>query len=244
MLSNALANALTGLRANGRLADITAGNLANALTPGYGRQDVSLTGSVTGGQGTGVRIAGITRALDPELSAARRLADGDLANAAQTAAGLARLEAAIGGPGDAGSLSVRLGTFLETLRQLGETPESAPRQTAAARAAGDLVGTVNAAGREAVAVRERADADIAATVGETNRALASFAEVNRQIQLATATGRDTASLIDRREGLIDTVAAALPIRESRLDNGVVELRTMEGIVLADIRPREIQFAPQ
>ena len=78
-ITSALNNALSGLNATSKLAEITAGNLANALTDGYGRQIVSLSGTVLGGHGTGVVVSGVDRASSPELTSARRIADGDMA---------------------------------------------------------------------------------------------------------------------------------------------------------------------
>lgn len=240
-ISNALNNALTGLRANGRLADITAGNLANALTPGYGRQSVVLSSRVTGTQGTGVQVAGIQRALDPELSAARRLADGDLAERNAAFEALSRLERSIGGVGDPGSLFTRLTEFEQTLRQLGETPESAARQDAAANAARDLADTFNAVGRETVELRAQTDIAIGRAVSELNTALEDVARLNRQIQIAQAGGRTTAPLIDKREQAIDRVAQIVPVRQTIRPDGVLELYTREGIGIADIRAQRFDY---
>lgn len=243
-ISNALNNALSGLSANGRLADVTAGNLANALTPGYGRQTVNLASAVTGAQGTGVRVDSVSRQLDPALSAERRGADGTLAQRTAVSDGLLRLERAFGQVGEPGGLYGRLEAFEIALRQLGDTPESAPRQVATADAARDLAQSFNTIAAETLAVREAADRDIARAVEETNANLAAFADINRRIQVATAAGRETAALIDRREGLIDRVAQVVPVRQTLRDDGVVELRTAEGIGLADIRAQQLTYSRQ
>lgn len=240
-ITNALNNALTGLRANGRLADVTAGNLANALTPGYGRQVVDLASSVTGTQGTGVRVSGISRVLDPELSASRRLADGDLANRSAAFEALRNIETEFGTFGETQSLGARLAAFDTALRALAETPENGPRQQAAVDAARDLAAKFNSLGAAVTSTRAQTDREIARTVAETNTALEGVARLNRQIQIAEATRRETAALIDRREVLIDEVARALPIRQSIRADGVVELRTLEGIGLVDIRAQRIDY---
>lgn len=240
-LTNALNNALTGLRATGRLADITAGNLANALTPGYGRQSVDLASQVTGGQGTGVQVVGISRALDPELTAARRLADGDLAGRSAAFEALTTLERSIGQVGDPGSLFTRLTEFEQALRQLGETPESAARQDAAANAARDLAGTFNRIGQETVDLRARTDIEIGSTVSRLNTGLEEVARLNRQIQLAQAGGRTTAPLIDKREAAIDKVAQIMPVRQTIRQDGVLELYTREGIGLVDTRAQRVEY---
>jgi flagellar hook-associated protein 1 FlgK len=242
-ITNTLNNALSGLRANGKLAEITAGNLANALTPGYGRQSVILDAASVGGHGAGVRVAGVQRALDPELSGARRLADGDLAGQTAVFDGLRRLETAFGTSNDPGSLHRRIGTVETALRDLAETPEAPSRQQAAAEALSDLANKFRQISTETVRVRETADADIARKVDQVNSALKKIATLNRQIQIFDANGRETAPLIDERERLIDQVAQNVPIRETRRDDGTIEIRTQQGIPLADIRAQTITFAP-
>ncbi len=242
-ISSALQNALSGLTATSKLAEITAGNLANALTDGYGRQVVSLTSEVTGGLGTGVAIAGVTRAASPELTSARRRADGELALGQAQFDALGRLERSLGAVGSADSLTARITEFEAALRQLAETPELAPRQAAAAAAASDVAIKLNQISTEGARVRQTADDEIARQVTEVNGALSKIARLNRQIQIFATSGRETASLVDQRERLIDRVASIVPIREQMRANGVVELTTAQGLVLADTRAQQIEFTP-
>lgn len=219
-IGNALNNALSGLNATGRLAEITAGNLANALTDGYGRQTVGLSSTVLGSYGAGVAVTGVDRASSPELTSARRVADGDLAGGQGELDALARLERSIGLIGDPDTLATRIVTFEASLRQLAETPELAPRQAAAAAAASDLSMKLNQISSESSRVRHTADAEIERQVAEVNGALGKIARLNRQIQIFSASGRDTASLIDQRELLIDRVASIVPIREHARGDGI------------------------
>ena len=242
-ISSALNNALSGLTATSKLAEITSGNLANALTEGYGRQSVSLTATVLGGYGNGVAVSGVDRASSPELTSARRIADGDLAGGQAELDALVRLERSVGVAGAEDTLASRITAFEGALRQLAETPELAPRQAAAATSASDVALKMNQISTEVARVRQTADADIARQVDEVNGALAKIARLNRQIQVFAASGRDTASLIDQREQLIDRVASIIPIREQIRSGGVVELTTAQGLILVDTRAREIQFTP-
>jgi flagellar hook-associated protein 1 FlgK len=242
-ISSALQNALSGLTATSKLAEITSGNLANALTDGYGRQVVTLTSQVTGGHGTGVAVAGVTRASSPELTSARRGADGELALGQAQFDALERLERSLGAVGRADSLSARITGFEGALRQLAETPELAPRQAAAAAAASDVAMKLNQISTESARVRQTADDEIARQVTEVNSALGKIAGLNRQIQVFGSSGRDTASLIDQRERLIDRVAAIVPIREQMRPDGVTELTTAQGLVLVNTRAQQIEFTP-
>ena len=240
-ISSAINIALSGLTATGRRVEITSGNLANALTEGYGRQSVTLSSAVLGGFGSGVAVGGVNRASSPELTSARRIADGDLAGGQSELDAMVRLERSLGVAGDDDTLATRITAFEAALRQLAETPELAPRQVAAATAASDIASRLNQISTEGTRVRQTADADIARQVTEVNGALSKIAKLNRQIQIFASSGRDTASLIDLRERLIDQVAAIVPIREQMRANGVVELTTAQGLILVDTRAREIQF---
>lgn len=240
-IANALNNALGGLRATGKLAEIASGNLANALTDGYGRQTVGLSSAVLGGYGNGVAITGVDRASSPELTSARRVADGDLAGGKAQLDALTRLERSVGAAGGNDTLATRVIAFEASLRQLAETPELAPRQVAASVAARDLSVKLNQISTESARVRQTADAEIVRQVAEVNGALSKIARLNRQIQIFAASGRETASLVDQREQLIDRVAAIVPIREHSRTGGVVELTTAQGLALVDTGAQEIEF---
>ncbi|MEM1344180.1 MAG: flagellar hook-associated protein FlgK [Pseudomonadota bacterium] len=240
-ISSAPNNAVSGLTANARLASVTAGNLANALTPGYGRQAVDLSAATVGETGAGVRAAPPTRTLDPDLTAARRTADADLAEQSLVFDALGRLERSLGTIDDASSLVNRIGNAESTLRQMAETPEVPARQQAAAQAASDLAERFNLISTETVRLRETTDSEINRRVEQVNDALGRIANLNRQIQVLSATGRSTANLIDERERLIDTVAQNVPIRVSPGRNDTVEIRTLEGLTLANTSATQIEF---
>ncbi|MEO1316223.1 MAG: flagellar hook-associated protein FlgK [Pseudomonadota bacterium] len=240
-ISGALSSALSGLTANTRQLAVTSDNLANALTKGYGAREVGLTSR--GGTG-GVRVTEIARALDPELTALRREADGAAAEAETRADGTARLAAAFGELGGSlPGLYDKSEAFQAALRALADTPESTPRQAALLDAATDLAEGFNAASDTAARLRADSDTEIAFLVDRVNSATAEAAELNRLIVRAEAGGRDTASLSDRRETLIDEIAATLPVRAYVQDNGAIELRTAEGTLLVGTSARAISFTP-
>ena len=105
-ISSALSNALSGLRAAGRGAEVVSANISNALTPGYGRRVLGLASSTIGDAG-GVRITGITRIVDASLTNDRRLAEAERINAQGTASFLDRIERLLGTPDNPASLSAR-----------------------------------------------------------------------------------------------------------------------------------------
>ena len=58
-ISATLANALTGLAAASRSAQVVSTNISNATTEGYARREIDLSARLTGGAGSGVQIDGI-----------------------------------------------------------------------------------------------------------------------------------------------------------------------------------------
>ncbi|MEO0958134.1 MAG: flagellar basal body protein, partial [Pseudomonadota bacterium] len=158
-ISGALSSALSGLTANTRQLAVTSDNLANALTKGYGAREVGLTSR--GGTG-GVRVTEVARALDPELTALRREADGAAAEAETRADGTARLAGAFGElGGNLPGLYDKSEAFQAALRALADTPESTPRQAALLDAATDLAEGFNAASDTAARLRADSDTEIA-----------------------------------------------------------------------------------
>ena len=194
-ISGALANAVSGLTANGRQLAVASDNLANALTPGYGAREVTLTGR-SGGSG-GVRVVSVDRQLDPALTALRRDADAAAAEAGILAEGLGRLAGAVGELGEEGGLFEANRRFDASLRALADTPESGPKQSAAVSAAKDLAASFNTAYADATALRAEADSEIGRVVDRVNTNLAEIATLNRDIVRAEALDRPTGDLIDR-----------------------------------------------
>jgi len=241
-ISSALQSAVSGLGANSRMLEVVSGNLANQLTEGYAARSVSL-GSMAGGLGGGVRVLSVDRAVDTELTALRRRADAEAARGGIMSDAATAIASALGETGEPGSLIDRLRRFETALGALADTPESAPRQEAAVAAAIDLTAGFVAMSEETVRLREGADGAIAREVEAINTALGEVARLNRQIQVFMATGRDTSALEDARERHVDRIAAAIPLRETRTDDGRIELRTEQGLTLVDSSARRLDFTP-
>lgn len=241
-ISNALNNAVSGLTANGKLADITSNNIANALTPGYARKVGSAQASILDGAGAGVRVAAVDRLYSDDLTRTRRTADGELASEVARSQALTALADLVGDPNDAGSLFAKYQAFESSLRSLADTPESGALQLNAVLAAGDIVGKFNALADRTRDIRQSAEGEIAQLVGTMNSNLEEIARLNRQIQVFKSGSRDASALEDRRESLVDEVASILPVKTQRMSDGTVTMMTREGIVLATTQTAKLEFS--
>ncbi|MEQ1930874.1 MAG: flagellar hook-associated protein FlgK [Parvularculaceae bacterium] len=241
-ISQTLANANSGLVAVARRASVTSNNIANALTPGYSRRDVALAEQTIAGTGAGVRVAGVSRATAPAVTAERRIADASLANNAARAEAAARLSGLIGGPEDAGGLVARYAAFETALRALADSPQSGAAQLHAAAAARELATTFNRIADQQQAIRQGADAEIARGVASANAALAEIDALNLSIVKGRASGADVAALEDQRQKLIDGVNEFIPVRELARGDGALDLITSEGVYVIAGSAGPIEFA--
>ena len=240
-ISQALSNATSGLGAASRQAGIVSQNIANALTPGYARREISLAERTVAGQGAGVRVAGVDRASTAALTSERRIADGAAARDEARLDAARRISALLGGPEDAGALFSRLSTFDNSLRDLANQPANvAAQQTAAANARQLAIG-INDLAISLQSVRQEADRSIGAEVDRVNASLKQIERLNGEIEKAVVAGRDASALLDERDRQLDAVNRAVPSRTLIRDNGRIDLVTLEGATLLAGEARQINF---
>lgn len=240
-ISQALSNATSGLGAASRQASLVSQNIANALTPGYARREISLAERTVAGAGAGVRVAGVDRATSPALTAERRAAEGQAARDAARSAAAARISALFGGPEDASSLVSRFSAFDRALRDLANQPANTAAQRVTVASAKQAVGAINALSASLQTIRAEADRSIASEVSRVNASLTRIEALNIQIERATASNRDASALFDERDREIDAVNRAIPVRTLARENGKVDLITVEGVPLLAGEARQLAF---
>lgn len=242
-LSASLANALSGLTASSRRAEVVSSNVANATTAGYGRRELEVAARSIGGTGAGVTVVGVTRHVDAALLSDRRLADAAAGDAGPQSAFLAKIETLIGNPGDPGSLTGRVATLETSLVTAASRPDSPPRLQAVLDAAGSLTSHLAALTGEVQGARMNADAAIATDVKTLNDSLVLIDKLNTSITAQRAAGRDASALMDQRQTLVDRIAGIVPVREVAREHGQIALFTTGGAVLLEGTPATIGFTP-
>ncbi len=230
-LNHAITAASSGLQLAARGTKLVADNIANAGTPDYGVRRLDQAARVTGDTGTGVAVTGARRVVDAPLLAELRQASAAAARDDTLLAGLQRVEAALGTPGDAGALSTRIDGLEAALRQAAASPES---DAALVAVGGAVDGVADAfAGTQATIQQGRrgADTDIARDVGKLNATLSQIDGLNDRIQQQTIRGAAPLALMDQRQALIGQVAEILPVTEIPRDDGRVMLLAADGEVV-------------
>lgn len=238
-ISGVLSNALSGLTAASRAAEIVASNISNATTEGYAARSLSLSGRMTGG----VAIDGVSRAVNQSLLADRRMAEAENGHTSDLAGALKSIEDLFGTPMDAGSLSALTTAFETSLIEASSRPDSTAQLGRAVQSADMLATKIRQISQGVQAIRTAADRSISQQVDQLNKDLEEMRVLNTRIVSFAAQGAETASLLDARQGLIDRIAAVVPVKEVPRENGAVALFTEGGAVLLDIIAARIGFSP-
>lgn len=240
-LTRALSNANSGLATTSLRADVAANNISNASTPGYVRREVVSQERVTDGSGNGVRVSNVQRAQDFALSRLRRDADSAAGRTEVVANAYQTLNTEIGLPGSGYGLFASIENLEASFKTLQATPESAAYQSAVVSAANETTQQFNALSHMSLSMRETADANIARNVQVVNDALKRIQSLNGEISGLDEVSGNTAALEDERQGLIDTIANIVPVKDIRRDNSQVDIITESGVYLLSGTVRELSF---
>ena len=232
-ISHSLSNALTGLTAASRMAEIVSSNLSNALTDGYGRRSLDLSSQSVGGRGAGVRIDGVSRHVDRGILGDRRLADAELGRQQTLLGALGRLETTIGAVGDSTGLVARLTNLEQSLTTAAADPSSEVRRNVVVQRLNDVTAALHDSSAGIRGLRQEAEDSIKTQISTLNTALKQVETLNIDIMVARNSGGDAAALLDQRQIVIDQIAEIVPIREIDRGNGVVAVMTTSGQMLID-----------
>lgn len=241
-IAKALSNAVSGLTATSRGTETVAANVANAMTPGYARREMTVSAQSLGGLSGGVRINGVNRIVNEGLLAEARLSYAARSGSAELARFFNGVEEVVGLPGEASAISTALTQFETALIAASSRPDEDLRLIKVAETAATLADRLNQASRHVQDARTAADISIANQVGALSDGLAQVARLNKQIASLGSAGHDIAALHDERQAIIDQIADIVPLRIVPRDAGRVSIFTAEGAVLLDgLTPAELSF---
>lgn len=242
-ISATLSNALTGLTAASRAAQLVSSNVSNVMTEGYARRELELSARANTAAGDGVRIDGVNRVVDESILRDRRLADASVGSAAASALFFQDLLDLIGLPDDPGGLTAGIANFDAALIEAISRPDSDTRLASVLNSAETLVARFNATNDGIQQLRVDADAQIAAEVSRLNGTLTQIADLNSLILRSKVSGEEIPGLLDQRQVLIDDISALVPVRQIQRENGAVALYSMGGALLLDLNASTFEFEP-
>src|SRR6056297_151987 len=238
-ITSALSNALSGLGAMSRGAEVTSSNLANVLTEGYAPRSLELG---VHSAISGVSVLGVHRSVDQGLLGDRRLATAETAFAQAQAKFTGSLDTEIGASGDQASLAGRVAAFEASLVAAASRPDQSTRLDAAADAAQHIANKFNSISDRIQTLRSTADLEISQAVKTINTGLQKMQAMNEKIVAAQARGQSAVGLMDQRQVLVDQLSEYLPLRQVPRDNGATSLFTVGGVTLLDGRAAQFEFS--
>lgn len=240
-LTGATRIAVSGLQANDTLIAITAGNIANASTPGYSRK-TSTTTQLINPTGTvqGIEISSATRNVSSFLMERHRETVTDASYASVIADYTGRIDINLGTPGSESAIDTVYNDFTNAIGSLEVNPDDFTAREQVVIAAQVLTSRLNESSESIQDMREQADAAISASVTRVNELLQALQTANDDVAANYATG-DTASFEDQQDLILGELASLMDIQVRDGEQGRLTVATSAGMTLVDKAAASLQF---
>lgn len=236
-LTSALNTAQSIFNNTGTQSSVVSNNIANAGNSDYVRRQAMITTSMDG-----AIVTKTARAQEDALFRQFLRASSQDAGQQRLYQGLEDIKATIGGNDYETAPSEYLGVLQEKLQAFGTSPSSMTAAQSVISAAQDVANNLNKSSASIQDIREKADKEIATTVGTLNTLLAQFKTANDAVKSATANGGDPNNALDQRDGLLKQISQIVGITTVTRDNNDVAIYTTAGgTPLFDVIPRDVTF---
>jgi flagellar hook-associated protein 1 FlgK len=217
---------VSALDASQQAIDVIGQNLANANTPGYQQQRVDLAANrpVQVGElqfGTGVQVTDVQQLSDSLLQNAITANTSDASNSQLQLNTLNQLQAAFGS--GTATLGGYIGDFFNQVQQLAADPTSDTQRQVVLSSASTMTGEFNSLAGSISTLQSGLDTQGQQIVGSINSAAQQVAQLNGQIQNATARGISPNDQIDQRNQLVNQIAQYAGVQVVPQSSGAVNL---------------------
>jgi len=234
-ISDALNIAQSALAAQQFVMNSTAENIANANTPGYTREQVTLTPSTPlltseGSVGTGVTVGGTQRLRSTFLDDAYRTESGLSGQYTTTQNLLNQIQTGLGEPSSTG-LSAALSGFFNAFTSLTSDPSNPTNLAEVQQAGSTLVQRFQSVSTSLTTVGQNAVSQLQSDVTQANQLLSQIQQLNQQIVAAQSNG-GAPTLQDKRDQAIDQLSSLIGVSTVSYPDGSVGVMA-GGSVLAD-----------
>jgi flagellar hook-associated protein 1 FlgK len=219
-------------------------NIANANTPGYSRQRVEVatqyayqgpnpSNSQPYQIGQGVLPSAIVRLRDSFLDAQYRQQSSTKGELDTGADVLKQIEGIVDEPSFSG-LATNMQRYFDAIADMRNNPESLAARNAFVQQAIGLTTVFQDQGQQLMNLHENLvgkqnpntlpSSQLGIRVADVNAKLASIAELNRQINVISASGASPNDLLDSRNNLVEELSTLVKVDVTELANNQVELR--------------------
>lgn len=241
-IQGALITAASSLDMQQQQANVIAGNIANASTPGYVTEDMQQLEHLYGDR-TGVEGGVIQRLGNETLEASANQTAGQQAYSEAMVNALTTYTQVLGQPTDSSSLPEQFSAFNQALTSLSASPADASLQSGAVTAAQNLVDTFHTLSAAVASGREQADQTIGSDVTTVNQTLNQLAQNQSALLSAAAAGQSIATYQDTQDQLLSTLSQYVPITVYTNPNNSITVATDQGTTLYDGSVHQLSFTP-
>jgi flagellar hook-associated protein 1 FlgK len=244
-LTQALNAATAGLNVTQQSLSVTAGNIANAQTPGYVRKTLEQQEQAAGNS-ISVVTGAINRQLDALVQSQLQTQTSGASFATKLSNLYQQLQDVYGAPGSPGGLDTLFNGFTTALQSLQSNPSSATAQSTAINAAQVLAQQLNQASNGIQSLRESAEQGISTDVQAANNALQQIAKINSQVTDTSSADAATSALLDQRDQDVSQLAKLMDIKVVQGANNQIYVYTGSGtqLVGAGQAAAQLSFNPQ
>jgi flagellar hook-associated protein 1 FlgK len=215
---NATAIGLSTISAAEVAIDVVGQNVANLSTPGYREQSVSLVDQVFDGvHGVGVKVNNIRQADDGFIQTQINNVNAQVGSATASLKPEQQIESAV----SSGAIDQQLNAFFNQVSQLTTDPSNLALRQQVLASASSLTSTLNQLANTIGQVTNNVAQSASQTVDQINKATASIAALNQQIQQVEATGQSPNDLIDQRSLQINNLSNLIGVQVIQQDHGLV-----------------------
>jgi flagellar hook-associated protein 1 len=232
---------LLALQANQQALKTTSNNVANVNTDGYARLDVQFVSRHDSGGIQGVEID-VRRVANAFLAAAEMRGAADVASAEMMADFMDRAQALLGDPSGDGTVFSTLDAVFQSFGALSVDPASPLRRATALSDVQTLLTQLETTAQEIAGLREEAHVRAGAAMEEANALLGSIAQLNQTIQRARVAGTSAAEAETEQARMLDRLSEIIDVRLEPRNFGGVDVRTTDGMLLADVQAGRLAFA--
>ncbi|WP_144212030.1 flagellar hook-associated protein FlgK [Shewanella donghaensis] len=217
---------MSGINASMAALNATSNNIANAMVPGYSRQQVMLStvGNNVYGGGEGVMVDGVRRISDQYEVAQLWNTTSDVGFANVQASYYTQAEQIFGSEGN--SIAAGLDLLYASLNAAMEQPNDVALRQGVLNESRALTQRFNSISDGLDSQMRQVEGQIGASVKEVNALLGTIASFNAEIQ--SAGNNPPLSLLDARDAAIDDLAVIVDIRVVEDSQGMKNISLAQG----------------
>jgi len=236
---------ISAVQANQAALQTISNNIANANTPGYHRQQVTLaeTSPILQNNlqfGTGVTVASIQRVVNSAADSALTL-NLSQSNSTQAKLDVVRSIEGLFTPAS-GSLTDTVNQFFDNVDALSARPEDGTLRREVISAAQNLAQQISSLNSGLDQLQQQQAARIDETVGRINQIASQIAALNKQIRVQQAAGFEPNTLLDQRDQLVQDLGKLVDISPGSFTSDDGTLVAAGGWLVVTEQPQQLSVA--